>query len=42
MDMDNRVGIDCGSGVGLGRREQKGKIIKYLIKIELIYIYSVN
>ena len=26
MDMDNRVGIDRGSGGGVGRGGQKGKI----------------
>ena len=26
MDMDNRVGIDGGSGVGLGGGGQRGKI----------------
>ena len=25
MDMDNDVGIDCGSGVGLGRGGQRGQ-----------------
>ena len=40
MDMDNRVGIDCGSGGGMGTGEQKGKnwdnynrtTVKYLLK----------
>ena len=39
MDMDNGVGIDCGSGGWAGWRREKGenwdncnRIIKYLIK----------